>query len=338
MYKGKEIHLVARPVGTPEPSDFKWVDVSYGDIQDGEFLVKNIYLSVDPYMRGRMNDTKSYMKPFELNAPLEGAAIGQVIKSRNEAFKEGEYVHSFCGWRDYFISNGKQENQGRDIHVVTDENGSLSSILGILGMPGLTAYAGLLRVGELKKWETVYVSAAAGAVGSIAGRIAKQKNCRVIGSAGSDDKVNYLMNECGFDYAFNYRTSDLDTQLKKSAPDGIDVFFDNVGGEQLEVALSHMRQHGRVVCCGSISQYNATAKPKGPSNIWEVIVRELKMQGFHYFSHLDMQDDFNRDMGMWMRRGKIKNKETFYEGIENTVEAFLGLFSGGNLGKTIVKL
>jgi NADPH-dependent curcumin reductase CurA len=329
----REIRLKRRPVGTPAESDMELVDVPIGEPEKGEILVRNIYMSVDPYMRGRMVDRKSYIPPFQLGAPLEGMAVGRVVTSKSRAFVEGDHVLSMQGWREYFVSNG---------HGLTKIDSGIAPIqahLGVLGLTGFTAYVGLLEVGRPKEGDTVFVSAASGAVGSIVCQIAKIKGCRVVGSAGSDAKVAWLVDEAGIDAAFNYKkASDLIAELGKHCPNGIDVYFENVGGEHLVAALEHMNPFGRIALCGLISQYNATEPVPGPANFSQILLKRLTMQGFIAGDHFDERPRFTDDMSAWIREGKIKWKETVVGGLENAPAAFIGLFKGKNFGKMLVKV
>jgi NADPH-dependent curcumin reductase CurA len=329
----REIHLKNRPVGLPSENDFELAEVAVPDIGQGEMLVRNLYMSVDPYMRGRMYDRKSYVPPFELNQPLEGGCVGQVIESNNDRYKVGEYVSDMMGWREYYVSDGS------GVMRIDQKIAPLQAFLGTVGMPGLTAYVGLLDIGRLKPGESVFVSAAAGAVGSVVGQIAKLKGCHVVGSAGSNEKVTWLKETAEMDAAFNYKEiDDLKAELGKHCPKGIDVYFENVGGQHLEAALEHMNPFGRVVMCGMISQYNATKPIPGPANIGNSISRRLTLQGFIVSDHMQRQKEFFSDMAQWIGQGRIKWKETIFEGIENAPKAFIGLFKGDNFGKMIVKL
>jgi NADPH-dependent curcumin reductase CurA len=329
----KEIRLKNRPEGLPAASDFELAEVTVPAINDGEVLVQNLYMSVDPYMRGRMYDRKSYVPPFQIGQPLEGGSVGRVVASKNEGFKDGDYVSSMLGWREYFVSGGA------GLTKIDAELLPVQAYLGIAGMTGMTAYVGLLHIGELKEGDTVFVSAAAGAVGSVVCQIAKLKGCYVIGSAGSDEKVAWLVEEAGIDAAFNYKTSDdVIAEVGRHFPEGIDVYFENVGGVHLEAALEHMRPNGRIVMCGMISMYNAVKPVPGPARLPYVISKKLTMRGFIVMDHFDKLEAFISDMGKWMTEGKIKWKETIVDGIENAPEAFIGLFKGENFGKMIVKV
>jgi NADPH-dependent curcumin reductase CurA len=328
----------------PINENFEHVEVQIHEPRDGELLVRNIWMSVDPYMRGRMIDRKSYVPPFELGKALEGGCIGKVVESKNNQFAVGDYVLGMKGWREYWISDG---NPASGISKIDPNIGPIQFYLGIFGMTGLTAYVGLLRIGQLKEGDTVFVSAASGAVGSVVCQIAKMKGCYVIGSAGSKEKVNWLVNNAGVDYAFNYkelRDENISTELRKaylqssSEEEGIDLYFDNVGGKHLEAALDNMKTFGRIVLCGMISEYNATSPIPGPSNIFLAITKRLRLQGFIVRDHYDMTNQFLNDMAKWVQEEKIKWKETIFEGLENAPKAFIALFNGENFGKTVVKI
>jgi NADPH-dependent curcumin reductase CurA len=327
----REIRLASRPRGLPTADNFTLAQVDLAPPPDGQVLVRNLYMSVDPYMRGRMNSGKSYVPPFELGKPLEGGAVGEVIASRAREFKPGDAVTSRFGWREYFIASPKE------LHPVSREIQPLSVYLGALGMTGMTAWAGLHLV-EVKAGETIFISGAAGAVGSVAGQLAKLRGCRVIGSAGSMEKVMFLREECGFDIAFDYKTGPVLEQLNLEAPDGIDVYFDNVGGETLEAALSALRLHGRIIACGGISGYNEEKPRPGPSNLFNVVTKRLTMKGLMVLDWLDRQTEFEKEVGGYFKAGKVKHKETVVKGIDNAVDAFLGLFQGQNVGKMVVDL
>ena len=329
----QEIHLQRRPSGMPVAEDFKLVSAPVAEVKKGEVLVKNLWMSVDPYMRGRMIERESYVAPFALGAVLEGGAVGEVVESDNPAFTVGQKVAHMSGWREYYISNGK------DLQPLPESPVPEQAFLGVLGMPGMTAYAGLLKIGELKEGDNVFVSAASGAVGSIVCQIAKLKGCFVVGSVGSDVKAEYLTSELGVDAVINYKTSkDLSIDLKAACPNGIDVYFENVGGAHLEAALNVMNDHGRIAVCGMIDQYNAEAPVPGPTNLAQIIIKKLKVQGFIVFEHWDEYPAFVQQMSQWILEEKIHYRETVYEGIESAPEAFMGLFSGKNTGKMLVKL
>ncbi|MET4692500.1 NADP-dependent oxidoreductase [Endozoicomonas lisbonensis] len=329
----REIHLQRRPSGMPVAEDFKLVSTPLAGVKKGEVLIRNLWMSVDPYMRGRMIDRKSYIPPFALGAVLEGGAIGEVIESDNPAFAVGQKVAHMSGWREYYISNGE------DLQPLPESPVPDQAFLGVLGMPGMTAYTGLLKIGELKQNDNVFVSAASGAVGSIVCQIAKLKGCYVVGSVGSDAKAEYLTSELGVDAAINYKTSkDLSADLAAACPNGIDVYFENVGGAHLEAALNVINDHGRIAVCGMIDQYNAEEPVPGPTNLAMIIIKKLKIQGFIVFEHWDEYPAFVQQMSQWILEEKVRYRETVYEGIELAPEAFMGLFTGKNTGKMLVKL
>jgi NADPH-dependent curcumin reductase CurA len=327
----REIQLVSRPNGMPTAANFAISQTKLEPLQDGQVLVRNLYMSVDPYMRGRMSDRKSYVPPFALGKPLDGGAVGEVIDSRAKEFKQGDVVVSSFGWREYFIAAPKA------LHLVSREIQPLSAYLGALGMTGMTAWAGLNLV-EVKAGDVIFISGAAGAVGSVAGQLAKLRGCHVIGAAGSMEKVKFLQEECGFDIAFNYKTAPILEQLNREVPDGIDVYFDNVGGETLEAALSALRIHGRIIACGGISGYNEEKPQPGPSNLFNMTTKRLTMKGLIVSDSLSLQGEFEREVGGYFREGKLKSKETVVIGLDQAVGAFIGLFEGKNVGKMLVKL
>jgi NADPH-dependent curcumin reductase CurA len=333
MPKSREWHLVARPQGRPVPDDFALVEADPVAPGPGQVLVRNLYLSVDPYMRGRMNDAKSYAPPYELGKPMLGGAVGRVVASAADGIAVGDHVLHGLGWREYAAVDA--------VHAVVVDPAAapLSAYLGVLGMPGLTAYAGLLRTAEFRAGETVFVSGAGGAVGSQVGQIAALKGAaRVVGSAGSEDKVRLLVEEYGFDAAFNYKKAPVAEQLRAAAPDGIDVYFDNVGGEHLEAAIGAMRLHGRVAVCGAIAHYNDTEPVPGPRNMMQLIGKRITLRGLLVADHQDLQPEFVREVGGWLREGRLRYRETVVEGIERNLDAFLGMLRGDNTGKMIVSL
>ncbi len=316
----------------PTENDFELAEVMIPEIEEGKVLVRNAYMSVDPYMRGRMGERETYIAPFELGKPLEGGCVGQIIETKNENFQAGDYILGHKGWREFFVSDGS------DLVKIDPEIAPIQHYLGILGMPGFTAYVGLLDIGHPREGETVFVSTAAGAIGSVACQIAKIKGCRVIGSAGSDEKVAWLLEEAGIDTAFNYKTKeDLFETLLELSPDGIDVYFENVGGSHLEAAIDRMNNFGRIVLCGMTSVYNATRPPRAPRNLISAISKRLTLKGFIIHDHTSRHPQFLEDVGKWLKQGSIQWRETILQGIENALTAFLGLFSGKNLGKMLVK-
>ncbi|MEU4985512.1 NADP-dependent oxidoreductase [Streptomyces sp. NPDC021969] len=326
-------HLVTRPVGWPKPEDFALVEAEVPTPGDGQVLVRNLYVSVDPYMRGRMSAAKSYAAPYELDKPMLGGAVGEVVASNAEGIAVGDHVLHFFGWREYAAVDAKSAVK------VDPDAAPLSTYLGVLGMTGLTAYAGLLRTASFKEGDSVFVSGAAGAVGSQVGQIARLKGAsRVIGSAGSDEKVKLLLDEYGFDAAFNYKNGPVSEQLRAAAPDGVDVYFDNVGGDHLEAAIGSLNLNGRIAICGAISVYNNTEPAPGPKNLARLIQTRGRIEGFLVGDHYDLQPKFVEEVGPWVRDGALKYRETVVEGIENNLEAFLGVLRGDNTGKMIVKL
>ena len=327
----REIRLAARPVGFPKESDFELAETPIPAPGDGEILVRNVYISVDPYMRSRMNDTKSYVPSFQIGEPLTGGAVGQVLESKNDAVAAGDWVNTMMGWREYYVADGAA------VMKIDPALAPVSKALGVLGLTGWTAYVGLLDLGQPKEGETVFVSAACGAVGSIVGQIAKLKGCRVVGSAGSAEKVAKARSLFGYDEAFNYKEETPAEALDRLCPEGIDVYFENVGGDHLEAALPRMNTFGRIALCGMISHYNDTQLRPGPS--WApLLTNRLTVRGFIISDHFDRLPDFLREMGAWVREGKINDEETVVEGIETAPGAFMGLLKGENRGKMLVKV
>ena len=323
--------MASRPSGIPSAANFTLAQTELPPLKELQVLVRNLFMSVDPYMRGRMNEGKSYVPAFELGQPLEGGAVGEVVASRANEFQTGDVVSSNFGWREYFIASP------RDLQPIRREFQPLSVYLGVLGMTGMTAWAGLNLV-DVKAGDVIYISGAAGAVGNVAGQLAKLRGCRVIGSAGSMNKVFFLRDECGFDVAFDYNVGPVVEQLNVEAPDGIDVYFDNVGGATLQAALSALRVHGRIIACGGISGYNNEKPQPGPSNLFNITTKRLTMKGLIVRDWLDRRAVFEREVGGYFGARKLINKETVVEGIDHAVGAFIGLFEGKNIGKMVVKL
>ena len=321
------------PMGNPSLSHFDLKSETISLKNDNEVLVANKWISVDPYMRARMTDRKNYKPPFEIGKPMEGTAIGEIIESKSNNFKKGDFVLSEFGWRDNFIANSESLKKINPINV------PIQTYLGPLGFTGHTAYIGLFRIAKIKQNQTILVSSAAGSVGSTVCQIAKILGCKVIASTGSDEKVEWLKKEIGVDHAFNYKKIDnLVLHFKDICPEGFDIYFDNVGGDFLEAAIFRMKNFGRIVICGRISQMNATSPGEGLKNMAHVLVKRLTIKGFLIFDHYDDYKDFENDMSNWVINKKIKWRETIVEGIENSPQAFLDLLNGKNIGKMIVKI
>jgi NADPH-dependent curcumin reductase CurA len=327
----REIRLASRPEGEPQPSNFELAETDVRAPQRGEIVVRNTFMSVDPYMRGRMKDVKSYTPPWQIGAPLDGGAIGEVVASKVDGFAEGDLVQHGLGWREVAVVKGEHA-----VKVVAPEGVPESAFIGVLGMPGLTAYVGLLDIAELRDGDVVFVSGAAGAVGSLAGQIAKLKGHTVIGSAGSPEKVAWLRDELGFDSAFNYRDGKVSKLLREAAPEGIDVYFDNVGGEHFAAAIHALRLRGRAALCGAISSYNDDAP--APFQLMQAIGKRLQLRGFIISDHADRRQAFIDEVGPWVADGRVKFRETIVEGgVEAAPQAFIDLLRGANTGKMLVK-
>jgi len=326
----REIHLAARPKGWPTLDTFAHATTELAALKDGDVLVRNLFMSVDPYMRGRMNDVKSYVPSFQIGQPLEGGAVGEVLESQAADLKPGDVIQSMRGWRDAFVAPASE------LRKVDTRVQPLSLHLGVLGMTGLTAWVGLNLV-NVKAGDRVFVSGAAGAVGSVVGQLAKLRGCFVVGSAGSDEKVDALTADFGFDAGFNYKHGDVREQLAAAAPDGIDVYFDNVGGAHLEAALACLRDRGRIAACGAISRYNEEGPVPGPRNMFLFVTRRLTMRGFIVTDHVRDMKAFAEEVAPLVQSGRLKARETVVSGLDNAPRAFLDMLRGGNLGKMIVK-
>ena len=326
----REVRLVARPRGVPDESLFELAETPLVEPRDGQVLIRNAYLSVDPYMRGRMGDVRSYVAPFTLGEAMSGGAVGWVAHSRSTDWQEGDWVVHNLGWREWSLSDG------HGLRRVEPSAGPVLTAFGVLGMPGLTAWSGLLEIGRPEASETVFVSGAAGAVGSAAGQLARLAGCRVVGSAGSAEKVAWL-SELGFE-AFDYRRKPLHEALQQLVPEGIDVYFDNAGGDHLEAAIGAMRPFGRVVACGAISRYSDVEPAPGPRNLFMLFTKRLRVQGFIVSDHLDRFPEFLAEMAPLVRDGKLAYRETIVEGIDNAPTAFIGLLRGENIGKMLVRM
>jgi NADPH-dependent curcumin reductase CurA len=340
MTTSSEWHLTRRPQGVPVDEDFALVEVELPSPVSGEILVRNSFLSVDPYMRGRMNEAKSYVPPFQLHHPMDGGAVGMVeqagpdaVDSEGSPIAVGDTVAHGLGWRTTALL------QARYARVLDTSRAPAQAYLGVLGMTGLTAYAGLLRVGEMAEGDRVFVSAAAGAVGSMVGQIARLKGASfVVGSAGGPEKTAWLLDEAGFSAAVDYKATPIREGLAEAAPEGIDVYFDNVGGDHLEAAIGAMRMRGRVAICGMISVYNDTEATPGPRNMPMIIGKRLTLRGFIVSDHADLRPQFEAEVGQWLAEGKIVWRETLVDGIDNAVNGFRDLLAGANTGKMLIRL
>lgn len=329
----KQILLKSRPSGWPTADNFELKETTVPDPSKGEMVIQTMYMSVDPYMRGRMNDVKSYVPPFQIGEPCQAGIVGKVVASNDGLHPEGTYLVGMGLWANYTVTNGE------GFQVVDPNLAPLSYYLGILGMPGMTAYAGLKGVAELKEGDQLFVSAASGAVGQVVGQIGKNMGCHVAGSAGTDDKIAYLK-EIGFDAAFNYKTEDVYAATKAANPNGIDVYFENVGGPQLEAVINNLNFNSRVALCGMIASYNATLDdlPPGPRNMAILVGRSVRMQGFIVFNYPELCQEWIQVGAGWLKEGKLKYRESVAEGIENAPQAFIGMLSGKNFGKQVVRL
>jgi len=328
-----QIILAERPQGMPDDNTFEFVKKDVENVQEGQTLIKTLYASVDPYMRGRMENVESYIEPFKLNEVIEGGSIGEVIESQSDQFKEGDVVTGSFGWQEYYVAG---ENEVRPIDPSI---APITTNLHILGMTGLTAYFGLLDIGKPKEGETVVISGAAGSVGSTVGQIAKIKGARVVGIAGSDEKTNFLKDELNFDEGINYRTTDdIEDDLKRACPDGVDVYFDNVGGEISDAVMTQLNRYARIPVCGAISSYNKDEQDIGPRVQQTLIKKSALMQGFTVGNYSDRFKEGTKQLGQWLQEGKLTYRETIREGFENIPEAFLDLFRGKNIGKLLVRI
>ncbi len=334
QYTAQQVHLKSRPDGLPTHDNFALVTVELPQPAAGEVLVKNLYMSVDPYMRGRMREDAVYAQAYALNEVMYGGAIGEVVESNDPSLSQGDIVLNQKAWQDRFVAPASTL-----VKLEPFDRAQLSLYLGTLGMPGLTAYVGLFKFGEPKAGETVFVSAASGAVGANVCQIAKLLGCRVVGSCGSDEKAQWLKDHCGVDEVINYKTcGDLTAALAAAAPEGIDVYFENVGGDHLQAAINSMNPYGRIAACGMISGYNAATPEPGPNNLMLIVGKKIRITGFIVSDHVDMREAFLSEMIPWIQAGRITSQETVIDGIDHAVDAFLGLFSGNNFGKMVVKL
>lgn len=328
-----EVRLAARPTGWPTPDNFEIAEAPVTAPGENQILVRNQVMSVDPAMRGRMDDRRSYVPPFRVGEALQGGAVGEVVVSRSPKFTPGQTVLHQLGWREYATVDDSKAQR------VDPAAAPIGAYLGVLGMPGLTAYVGLLDIARFTAGETVFVSGAAGAVGSVVGQLAKLRGAaRVIGSAGSAEKVRHLTEDLGFDAAFNYKDGPVAEQLRSAAPDGIDIYFDNVGGDHLEAAIHELHWYGRIAACGGISGYNATEPPRGPRNMMQFVVKRLAMRGFIVIDHFDRRPQFLDEVGPLVRDGRLRYRETTVDGLRNAPGAFLGMLRGENIGKMLVSI
>ena len=332
----RQILLANRPIGMPKTSDFRLIESSIPNPSDGQVLCKTLYLSLDPYMRGRMSPSKSYATPVEINEVMTGGTVGEVIESKDSKFKAGNIVFGYGGWQDYWVLNGKT------LKNVDPDIAPISTATGVLGMPGVTAYTGLLNIGRPKKGETVVVASACGPVGSVVGQIAKFKGARSIGIAGSPEKCDYAKNKFQFDHCLNHKDREFTEELKAACPDGIDVYFENVGGKVLNSVLPLLNDFARIPVCGIISAYNATELPAGPNLIpslmKNILVKRLTFRGFIVWDFESQEKEALQQLAKWIKQGKLYYLEDIVDGLENAPEAFIGLFDGKNFGKLVVRV
>ncbi|RJF94459.1 NADP-dependent oxidoreductase [Oleomonas cavernae] len=330
--QNRQFRLAARPIGLPKPGDWEFTTQAASTPGDGEVLVKVLYLSLDPAMRGWMNEGKSYIPPVGIGEVMRAGGIGEVIASNDPAFAVGDIVNGTPGVQEYAVVSGKTLTR------VDPKLAPLPAYLGVLGMPGMTAYFGLLDVGKPGQGETVVVSGAAGAVGGLVGQIAKLKGCRVVGIAGGADKCKYAVDELGFDACVDYKSEDVKKALRGHCPKGIDIYFDNVGGDILDICLTQLARHARVLICGAISQYNNTTAVKGPSNYMSLLVNRARMEGFVVFDYAPRYGEAVRDLAQWLAQGKVTAREDIVSGIETFPDTLLKLFKGENFGKLVLKV
>lgn len=332
----RRIVLASRPEGAPTPENFELIEDTLPEPGEGELSARTIYMSLDPYMRGRMNDARSYAEPVAIGGVMTAGAVSQVIASNNPKFSEGDIIFGYSGWQDHFVSNGK------GFRKVDPGNAPISTALGVLGMPGMTAYTGLKNIGQPKEGETLVVAAASGPVGATVGQIGRIHGCRVVGVAGGPDKCKFVTDELGFDACIDHRADDFAEQLAKACPDGVDVYWENVGGKVFEGVLPLFNPFARVPVCGLVAQYNATELPEGPNRIpalmRSVLSNRLRIQGFIVWDFADQQKEFEETMGGWIRDGKVRYREDFMDGLQNAPQGLIGLLQGKNFGKLIVRV
>jgi NADPH-dependent curcumin reductase CurA len=331
-----QVQIAARPQGFPKPTDFRFVEAPVPRPIDGQMLCRTIYLSLDPYMRGRMNAGPSYATGLDLGDVMTGGTVSAVVESNLDEFRVGDFVLGGNGWQEYALSDG------RGVRKLNPEDAPISTAVGVLGMPGHTAYVGLLDIGKVQAGETVVVSAASGAVGAVVGQIARIQGCRVVGIAGASEKCKYVVDSLGFDACLSHRSDRLSEELKAACPSGVDVYFENVGAKVFEAVLPLLNNFARVPICGRIATYNLTELPPGPDQVSKVmglaLIRRLTFRGFIVTDHADRETDFLRDVGEWVRDGSVKYREDIVEGLEHAIEAFQGLLTGRNFGKLLVRV
>ena len=332
----RKIVLASRPEGAPQPSNFRLEQSPAPEPRDGQVLLHTLWLSLDPYMRGRMSAARSYAKPVEVGEPMVGGTVNEVVASKHPDFKPGDIVLGYAGWQDYAVSDGA------GLRKLDPRRAPISTALGVLGMPGMTAYTGLLTIGQPKPGETVVAAAATGPVGSLVGQIAKIKGCRTVGIAGGQDKCRYLVDEFGFDAAVDHRSKNFPEELRRACPKGIDVYFENVGGAVWDAVFPLLNDFARIPVCGLIAQYNMTELPPGPDRtpqlFRQVLTKRLTIRGFIVSDFASQAQAFERDVSAWLQQGKIKYKEDVVEGLENAPQAFVGLLQGKNFGKLLVRV
>ncbi len=336
MAKKQQFTLVERPVGMPDETHLKLEEKDMPSAGEGEVLLKSLYLSLDPYMRGRMNDSASYATPVALGDVMTGEAVSEVLESNCPELSPGDLVIGRTGWQTHSVARPDI------LYRIDPELAPPSAWLGVIGMPGFTAYVGLLEFGQPKAGETVVVSAASGAVGQVVGQLAKMKGCRVVGIAGAEDKCQHVVDHYGFDACVNYKDEDFEEQLKAACPDGIDVYFENVGGKVFDAVMKLVNDFARIPVCGRIAHYNQTKLPEGPDRLipfmGQILIKRLMFRGFIQSDHSELLPDFRREMGQWLKEGKVKYQEDVVEGFENTLAAFQGLLQGRNRGKLVIKV
>lgn len=332
MTMNKQLKLAKRPVGMPDADTWVLESNPIPEISEGQILIRNHYISLDPAMRGWMNDMKSYIPPVQIGEVMRAGSVGEVIKSKNPKFKVGDFVSTWGGVQQYSVDDGERA------YTVDPKLAPLPVYIGTLGMPGMTAYFGIIQEGKIKEGDVVLVSGGEGAVGSVVGQIAKIKGCRVVGIAGGPEKCKYMIDVLGFDGAIDYKNENVNAGIKRECPKGIDVYFDNVGGEILDAALANLRMRARIVICGAISQYNNRESVQGPKNYLSLLVNRASMQGMVVMDYAKDYGKAAMEMGQWMAQGKLKSREDIYEGIENFRETFMRLFTGEKMGKLVLKV